>query len=142
MSAENAGFPTFESKAARLVFFKEKLARNAAWAMRACEVIYAHQTESEKDARITVEDNGVGFSGRDAEILSSFAEQIITNRAARKAGTFPKHYGLLSPKQTSILHKLMPKYAAQLIEHLEASGTLPALVKPVSAGAGAVAAAA
>jgi len=126
------GFPDFTTKTQRLAWFKLKLSQDANWAMRACEVVYQYQTASEKAAQATTQDNGVGFSGTDAELLSSFAQQIAKNRAAKAAGTFPKNYGLLSPKQTALVLKRMPKYASQLISHLEASGKLPALAKKVN----------
>lgn len=68
---------------------------------RALIAIYNGQTFAEKDSRATVEDNGIGFSGVDAEILTSFAEQFLARQ-------------YLSPKQRAILAKKMPKYAGQL----------------------------
>jgi hypothetical protein len=68
---------------------------------RALIAIYNGQTFAEKDSRATVEDNGIGFTGCDAEILTSFAEQFLSRQ-------------YLSPKQRAILVKKMPKYAGQL----------------------------
>lgn len=68
---------------------------------RALIAIYNGQTHSEKESHTTVEDNGIGFSGVDAEILTSFAEQFLRRQ-------------FLSPKQRAILAKKMPKYAGQL----------------------------
>ena len=68
---------------------------------RALVAIYNGQTHSEKESHTTVEDNGIGFSGIDAEILTSFAEQFLRRQ-------------FLSPKQRAILAKKMPKYAGQL----------------------------
>lgn len=129
METSTSGFPTFNTQSARLAWFKQKLKTSAGYAMRACEVIYEYQTAQEKEVENTVEDNGVGFGGVDGGILSSFAVQIAKNKAAKAAGIFPAHYGLLSPKQTAVLHKLMPKYAGQLIGHLEESGKLPSIAK-------------
>ncbi len=64
-------------------------------------VLYDRQTASEQAAQETHERNGVGFNGVDAAILSSFAE-------------FYKARGYLSPKQTTIARKKLPKYARQL----------------------------
>lgn len=64
-------------------------------------VLYDRQTTSEQAAQETHERNGVGFNGVDAAILSSFAE-------------FYKSRGYLSPKQTAIARKKLPKYARQL----------------------------
>jgi hypothetical protein len=68
---------------------------------RALIAIYNGQTQQEKVNQTTVEDNGIGFSGVDAEILTSFAEQFLRRQ-------------FLSPKQRAILAKKMPKYAGQL----------------------------
>jgi|LauGreDrversion4_2_1035121.scaffolds.fasta_scaffold266964_3 hypothetical protein len=68
---------------------------------RALIAIYNGQTQQEKVSQTTVEDNGIGFTGCDAEILTSFAEQFLRRQ-------------FLSPKQRAILAKKMPKYAGQL----------------------------
>ena len=81
--------------------WKKKIATDKRWATRALIVIYEKQTEDEKAIGTTKHHNQVGFNGVDSEILSSFAEQIKRGRS-------------LSPKQRTILHKKMPKYASQL----------------------------
>lgn len=63
--------------------------------------IYGLQTESEQVFGDTHESNGVGFSGVDGEIMSSFTE--FYNKA-----------GFLSKKQMVIARKKMLKYAGQL----------------------------
>lgn len=63
--------------------------------------IFEYQTSYEKEANMTNEDNGVGFNGADADILSSFAKGI-------------KRYGNLTEKQMVIARKKMMKYAGQL----------------------------
>ena len=70
---------------------------------RALIAIYNGQTQQEKVSQTTVEDNGIGFTGCDAEILTSFAEQFLRRQ-------------FLSPKQRAILAKKMPKYAGQVIK--------------------------
>lgn len=74
---------------------------NSEWLTRSLMALYDRQTASEKLAMTTTEDNKVGFSGFDAEILSSFAEQWRRN-------------GWLSPKQFEILTRRLPKYSKQL----------------------------
>lgn len=64
-------------------------------------VIYAKQTLSEQASDATQVLNSVGFSGVDAEIMSSFSKQI-------------KNGKVLSPKQMAIVFKKMPKYWEQL----------------------------
>ena len=63
--------------------------------------IYKLQTEDEKAAATTSHENGVGFNGFDAEIMTSFAQQILKR-------------GFLSIKQKTIARKKILKYAGQL----------------------------
>lgn len=122
--------PVFPTKAARLAFFREKLGTSHSWAVRALLVIYRYQTAAEKAAKQTTDANGVGFGGLDAEILSSFAKraQAHFNNLYTKKDDF---VGALSPKQFAVLFKRMPKYADQLLRHLEAEGKAPLVVKPM-----------
>lgn len=82
---------------------KAKLESCNKWLVRGLVAIYNLQSADEKACGQTVEDNGIGFNGADAEILSSFAEQY--NRLK-----------FLSPKQMQIARKKMPKYAGQLVK--------------------------
>lgn len=91
------------TKKARIAFIREMVATNEAWAVRALVRIYANQTAGEQSIGSTVEHNGVGFSGADSEILSSFASQVERGRK-------------LSAKQLAIVFKRMPRYARQLME--------------------------
>ena len=84
-------------------FVKAKLSSDQVWAKRALLRIYEYQTEDEKMAEETELNNGVGFTGVDGKILSSFAKQL-------------KRTGSLSPKQTVLLMKKMPKYWAQIVK--------------------------
>jgi hypothetical protein len=120
----NFTWPTWNTKAERLAYFKAELSTNQTWALRTLEIIFQYQTESEKQADVTVEDNGVGFSGVDAEILSSFAKQAAAFQKKKAAGSVPPSWKPLSPKQLAILMKRMKKYAGQLIAHLEKTGVL------------------
>lgn len=94
------------SKAARKEFVKGMLKTNDAWALRALIVIYQHQTDDEQASGLTSHDNGVGFSGCDSEILSSFAVQYQNRR-------------WLSPKQMAILFRKIHKYAGQIIANAD-----------------------
>ena len=75
---------------------------SVAQAQKALLRIYENQTTEEKASQSTIKYNGVGFTGQDATILSSFAEQF-------------KKYGRLSDKQNAILLKKIGKYAGQLV---------------------------
>jgi len=63
--------------------------------------IYKYQTEDEKQDLITSHLNGVGFTGPDSYILSSFAKQVIE-----------KYY--LSDKQLQIVRRKIKKYEKQM----------------------------
>lgn len=80
---------------------KNLMATNDKFIGMAVVQIYNCQTESEKYCKETEENNGVGFNGVDANILSSFAE-------------FYKERGYLSQKQMQIARKKMVKYAKQV----------------------------
>ena len=82
-------------------YIKEMLNTNDKWLCRGIIAIYNKQTADEKEAETTKHSNGVGFSGCDAEILSSFAKQLLAGRS-------------LSNKQREISRKKIVKYAKQL----------------------------
>lgn len=84
-------------------FVRLKLATDPLWATTALMKIFEFQTIEEKKYNETVCYNGVGFTGTDGRILTSFAKQF-------------KKYGRLSERQMSILFKKMPKYWQQIIK--------------------------
>jgi hypothetical protein len=90
------------TKKAQQEFIKDKLANNAAWATKALLSIYKFQTDQEQRYESTIDANGVGFSGCDGEILSSFAK-------------FYQKTGFLTPKQMVYVYKKMPKYWNQIV---------------------------
>ena len=97
-----ADYNELKTKKAKEQMIREKVAKDPRWAVRALMVVYANQTADEKQMEATVIHNSIGFSGADAEILSSFAKQVEKGRT-------------LSPKQMAIVHKKMPRYAKQLM---------------------------
>lgn len=88
------------------------LATNLLWAVNGLLKIFEYQTYSEKTSGLTLEDNGVGFSGVDSKILTSFSEYILSQRSKN-----PNFFGL-SDKQKVIVKKAMPKYSNQLFSIL------------------------
>lgn len=84
-------------------FVKEKLSTNPVWAKQALLRIYEFQTVDEQNTRETIYHNGVGFTGTDGRILTSFAKQLLKT-------------GYLSDKQTQLLMKKMPKYWIQIVK--------------------------
>lgn len=91
------------TKGEEKTFVKKRLGTNKAWAIKALLKIYEFQTDTEKEYGETHRYNNVGFTGIDAEILTSFAKQYLRRK-------------FLSPKQMKILYKKMPKYWAQIIK--------------------------
>lgn len=91
------------TKKATILYVKQMLATNKVWALKALVRIFQeNQTADEQVAKVTSHDNGIGFSGCDAEFLSSLAEQYLRR-------------GNLSDKQMAFVHRKMPKYARQVV---------------------------
>lgn len=88
-------------------YIKNQLATNSAWALRGLVRIHSLQTVDEQISQQTSHNNGVGFSGVDANILSSFADQVNRGRT-------------LSPKQMAIVFKKMPRYWKQIASFIPA----------------------
>jgi hypothetical protein len=86
---------------------KRNLSTNPAWVTRALIRLYECQTADEQTALVTNHKNGMGFNGTDANILSSFAMQVLKGRT-------------LSVKQLAIAFKKLPKYAVQVIGFIPA----------------------
>lgn len=89
------------------VWTKEEIRKNMElsdkWLVRGIMAIYSKQTATEQASEATMEDNGIGFSGADATILSSFAKQY-------------QERGFLTSKQLSIARNKMLKYSRQLAD--------------------------
>ncbi|CCG43226.1 hypothetical protein [Magnetospirillum molischianum] len=85
---------------------QELLARNDEAVKRALLAVFRRQTAEEQTTERTRESNGVGFTGPDAEILTSFAKQLQTR-------------GFLSPKQLAITRNKIKKYWRQLLDEIE-----------------------
>jgi hypothetical protein len=89
------------TKKETIQLWREKLGEDPAWALRGLMRIYAEQTESEKEYGVTAFHNGRGFTGVDADILTSFAKRF-------------EWKGSLTGPQMAVLFDKMPKYATQL----------------------------
>ena len=105
---------------------KNKLSTNDKWLVRGLLAIYAKQTADERAAEVTQHQNGVGFNGTDANILSSFAKQVLQWQATEN----PRYQVPLSPKQFALLRRKMNKYAAQLVRIAEANNPVEDLTPP------------
>lgn len=89
----------------------DNLRESDKWLLRGIVAIFMKQTEDEKTSEQTKYDNGVGFSGVDSQILSSFAKRIIVHGQEKH----PRYQSPLSERQLVIARRLMPKYSLQLV---------------------------
>jgi hypothetical protein len=71
LSANNSPIPETKEE------FVELLDTYNVWVERTLVVLFERQTAEEQERQITAEDNGVGFTGFDGNILSSLAQQVI-----------------------------------------------------------------
>jgi hypothetical protein len=78
-------------------FITKKIASNSTWAIRTLKLLYALQTNSEKNSAKSLAINKQGFSKNDAEILTHLAKQTV-----------------LTENQLSLLHIILPKYWKQV----------------------------
>lgn len=90
------------TKKATAAFIKTRLATDPAWAIRGLVKIYQQQTPDEQVEGVARYENGAGFSGTDAAFLGSLATQYLQR-------------GSLSPRQMGFVHRLLPRYAGQLM---------------------------
>lgn len=111
---------TFQTKALRLAHIRNELATKPKWAIRALTVVYEGQTSQEQCSERTIEENGVGFTAFDAEILSSFAQQV---ERWNRADPTRRYTTPLSEKQMALLFKRIPKYAGQLLARTNLADT-------------------
>ena len=89
------------SKVQCIDFIREKISTNEKWAMHGLLKIYEYQTEEEKNNSVTIDNNGIGFSGVDATFLTGVVK-------------FYQENGFITNKQLRIVFTKMKKYAAQL----------------------------
>jgi len=90
------------TKAETLEALKLKLSNDIRWAQRALLAIFKNQTADEQVSANVTHDNAMGFCATDSIILTSFANQLAQR-------------GTLSAKQMTVVFRLMPKYARQLM---------------------------
>lgn len=82
---------------------RQQIAADDKACIRALLIVYARQTPDEQYTQDTRYLNGRGFNGRDAELLSSFAQQFQAK-------------GRLTERQLEWAKKKMTKYAGQVLE--------------------------
>jgi len=92
---------------AERVWTKDEIAHlletNDGFLFRALGRVYERQTAEEQLSQATLKQNGVGFNGVDAQVLSD-----IYTRSLR--------YGGLTARQTALVRRKMRKYAGQVTQ--------------------------
>lgn len=82
---------------------KAKIIMDDRWLYRAILAIYDQQTDREKNACDTIEDNGVGFNGCDGRRMSQLAEKLKKNNS-------------LQQYEKDIARNRILKYSGQLLK--------------------------
>lgn len=98
-----------QKERANTLRFKISVERNIKIALVAMLVVYEKQTDDEQALRETRLNNSVGFNSNDAEILSSFSEQVLKGWHLTEA-------------QLKFVFKKMPKYSGQVVCIIEDEG--------------------
>jgi hypothetical protein len=80
--------------------------------IRGLERLHSFQTAEEQQAGVTVEDNGQGFNGVDAEFLTGL---VMQHR--RWPSRDPERYSILSDPQLAAARKAIRKYCGQLAKY-------------------------
>jgi hypothetical protein len=88
---------------------RRSLQENDKAVIKALGILYSYQTKDEQSSEATIYDNGVGFSGPDADFLTSCWKSYLK-------------YNSLTVKQLNIVRKCIVKYSGQLARHAIASG--------------------
>lgn len=89
---------------------RENLQESDAWLCRAVVAIMEQQTLEEQNRESTDHNNGVGFNGSDARLMTSFGKQIVRWISGDRRYNQP-----LSPRQLARARERMDKYAGQLV---------------------------
>lgn len=89
----------------------DALDRSPKFVERSLLALYERQTADEQDGALTAHQNGAGFSGPDAFILTEFSKWCL--RSQRPEGE------RLTPKQLELTRKKLTRYTRQLIEVAE-----------------------
>lgn len=88
---------------------KFQLSHDNQKASKALLILFDRQTVEEKDRRLTLNENKVGFTAYDADILTGVARSYISN-------------GFLTTKQLELVKKKMKKYAGQILDYSISQG--------------------
>ena len=93
----------FKTKSEIVASLRVQLSNRPSQALKALVILFNRQTTDEKMGLHTRHVNFVGFSHRDSVFLTSLAKQYINK-------------GSLTTAQMVCLHRIIPRYAGQLIQ--------------------------
>lgn len=115
-------YTDLKTKKARIELIREKIETNDRWLIKGVLAIFDNQTLEEKNAKAVRQHNGVGFTGFDAEIMTSIAQQMIRRGIKQAIQDTSKPVNVVdyvSPAQVKVLRSKMKKYAGQLMRIAE-----------------------
>jgi hypothetical protein len=97
---------------------KKQLKKSKRWRYRALMVIYWLQTDVEKMAEKTIDNNSVGFTKADGHTLAPIAKHMIAqlNKRSPNAPIDARIRFLIKPKEDAMLFNKITKYAHQLLK--------------------------
>jgi hypothetical protein len=87
------------------------LDKSSVFVERCLLVVYANQTEDEKNSEVTSHHNGKGFRGNHAGFGSKLAKWVLTSKNAEGER--------LTEKQLVCVRKMMKNYTKQLLAYAE-----------------------
>lgn len=97
----------FKTKKAAVAFFQGKIANDDKWVIGALRTLENYQTPDEKDEKVTIHRNNIGFQPRHARFCSAAAHS-------------PRFY----PGTMRKLRTILTHYCGQLVEHCRNKGTV------------------
>lgn len=98
-------------------YVRHKLSTCDKWSLAALIKIYGFQTANEQACDHTILSNNVGFTGHDAEFLSSIAKQLITRiKEKKEKGYDANPEKCLSQRQKDVIRKTITKYWQQIVD--------------------------
>lgn len=119
-------FTELKTKKARIEFIRGKLQTDDRWALKGLLTVFDNQTEDEQRSESVQEHNGIGFTGIDGEIMTSFAKRAIS-KGVRQALANKEPVSIdaiFTPSQAAIFRRKIGKYAVQLAREADAKTPL------------------
>jgi len=99
--AEKSLIASFTKKEA-IEYLRWRIGFDDKWCKKALTVIFSRQTVEEQNTDQTILYNKMGFTGRDANFLSSIYKNM------------KQYNGHLTSRQLDVLKRIMPKYSRQI----------------------------